>query len=216
MTTPAKLVVRGFPLGDWQTNCFVVHAKAGRDCWIIDAGFEPQPLIDYIQQQQLTPRLIVQTHAHVDHIAGLAALRALWLDTPILIHEAERDFLTDPMLNLSIALADPIVAPPADRLLQHGEELELDGLTFTIRHTPGHSPGGITLYCPAAGVALVGDALFAGSIGRTDFPTSDHQTLMDAIHNQLLTLPDDTHILPGHGPASTIGQERRTNPFLRQ
>ncbi len=201
-----------------MTNCYVVHPAAqrpDRPCWIVDAGFDPEPMIRYIQQHKLTPSQVVLTHAHVDHIAGLETIRQHWPDLPIVIHEAEREFPADPALNLSIALTEPVVAPPPTGLLQHGQKLELDGLAFEVRHTPGHSPGGVSLYQPDAAVVLVGDALFAGGIGRFDFPTSDEETLLQGIRTQLYTLPDTTRVLSGHGPPTTIGHERAHNPYVR-
>jgi len=209
------LHVKTFVLGAWMTNCHIVHVGDEKQCWIVDAGFEPGELIDCIKQHQLDPIAVVLTHAHIDHIAGLHEVRKHWPTVPIWIHEAERQFLIDPILNLSIALADPFVGPEADDVLQHGQTLELSGLKFEIRHTPGHSPGGISLYEPENGLAIVGDTLFVGSIGRTDFPTSDHNLLIRSIHEQLMTLSDDTVALPGHGPSTTIGDVRETNPFLQ-
>ena len=212
-----RLFIKGFSLGDWMTNCYVVHrAKPapGAACWIVDAGFSPDPLIEYVKEHKLAPEQVVLTHAHVDHIAGLHAMRGAWPEIPILIHRAEEEFLIEPALNLSIALDEQFIAPPATRLLEHGDIMKLDGVPFHVRLTPGHSPGGISLYQPDDGVVLVGDALFAGSVGRTDFPTSDPAALMAGIRSQLLSLPDPTRVLPGHGPETTIGQERATNPYL--
>lgn len=209
-----SLHIETFCLGDWMTNCYVVHTDSGR-CWIVDAGFGPDPLIEYILEHNLEPQQVVLTHAHVDHIAGLEAIRSRWVDLPILIHRAEQDFLSDPALNLSLVLAQPVVAQEATGFLEHGQVLSLDGIEFEVRHTPGHSPGGVTLYHQAGGVALVGDALFAGSIGRTDFPTSDHGALINSIRTQLYTLPNETRVLPGHGPETTIGQERVGNPYVK-
>lgn len=216
----AKLHIECFCLGDWQTNCYVVHAAdvvgtQSSACWIIDAGFEPESMLDYITERKLDPRAVVLTHAHVDHIAGLAEIHAAFPRLPILIHRDEAIFLTDPQLNLSAWLGEPIVAPAATGFLEPGRTITLADHIFEVRHTPGHSPGGVTLYHEASQVAIVGDALFAGSIGRTDFPTSDHATLIAAIHSQLMSLPDAVRVLPGHGPATTIGRERRGNPFLR-
>jgi glyoxylase-like metal-dependent hydrolase (beta-lactamase superfamily II) len=207
------LTIKTFTLGDWMTNCYVL--AAGSRCWIIDAGFQPRLMLQYIQKNNLTPEKIILTHAHVDHIGGLTQVSAAHPNAPILIHEAEQQFPTDPMLNLSAALAEEIVAPEPTQLLTVGQMLELNGHHFEVRHTPGHSPGGITLYCAEQRLALVGDALFAAGIGRTDFPTADHKTLIDSIKNQLMALPDDTRVLPGHGPATTIGEERANNPFLQ-
>ncbi len=216
---PDELHIETFTLGDWMTNCFVVHAPAtgaaGGDCVIVDLGFDPEPVFQYIEANNLTPSKVVLTHAHVDHIAGLPELRSRYADLPILIHEAERDFPGDPALNLSIALDRPVVAPEPDDVLRHGQRIDLAGFAFEVRHTPGHSPGGITLYQAEHRVAIVGDALFAGSVGRTDFPTSDGPGLIRSIREQLLSLPDETQVLPGHGPATTIGRERASNPFLQ-
>jgi glyoxylase-like metal-dependent hydrolase (beta-lactamase superfamily II) len=208
------LHIRGFALGDWMTNCYVVWPEGSRHCWIVDAGFEPSPLIELVREQQLEPQMLVLTHAHVDHIAGIDAIRAAWPTLPIAIHQAEAGFLQSPELNLSIILEEPIVAPAAERLLIDGQTLTLDTERFEVRHTPGHSPGGICLYSADHDVALVGDTLFRDSIGRYDFPTSDGQALYDSIRQRLLTLPDQTRVLPGHGPETTIGRERRSNPFL--
>ncbi|MEO0476200.1 MAG: MBL fold metallo-hydrolase [Planctomycetota bacterium] len=210
----APLKIQTFTLGQWQTNCFVL--SVGKACWIVDAGFDPEPMLDAIDEQGLTVERVVLTHAHLDHIAGLHTVRHRYPDVPILVHADEESFLTDTRLNLSAAIIDPVIAPEATCLLNHGETLELNGVTFEIRHTPGHSPGGITLFQPDHNVAIVGDTLFAGSIGRFDFPTSDGPRLMQSISEQLMTLPDDTQVMPGHGPATTIGKERVTNPYLNQ
>lgn len=209
-----NLQIQAFTLGQWQTNCYVL--SVGKTCWIVDAGFDPESMLDTIDEQGLKVEQVVLTHAHLDHIAGLHAVRHRYPDVPILIHADEEDFLTDTRLNLSAGIMDPVVAPEATRLLHHGEQLELAGIPFEIRHTPGHSPGGITLVQNENKVAIVGDTLFAGSVGRSDFPTSDGPRLMQSIAEQLMSLPDDTHVLPGHGPATTIGQERVTNPYLNQ
>ncbi|MFA9477026.1 MBL fold metallo-hydrolase [Phycisphaerales bacterium AB-hyl4] len=209
-----KLHIETFTLGDWMTNCYVLYTDSGA-CWLVDVGFGPEAMFSFINRQDLTPQRVVLTHAHVDHIAGLPELRLHWPDLPMFIHEAEREFPGDTVLNLSIALADPVVAPEPTGTFKHGDVLELDDVKFEVRHTPGHSPGGVCLYQREHGVAIVGDTLFAGSVGRHDFPTSDGNALMTSIREQLLTLPDETRVLPGHGPTTTIGEERRTNPFLQ-
>jgi hydroxyacylglutathione hydrolase len=217
---PPQCQIEGFALGPFETNCYLVYAGAregppGRECWIIDASFEPEAMTARIEALRLVPSMLILTHAHADHIAGVGELLSRFPACRLLIHQAEQEWLTDPSLNLSMSFGVPITTRPADRLLRDGEVLELDGLSWLILHTPGHSPGGITLYCEPAAAAIVGDALFAGSIGRTDFPGSDFDTLAAAIRARLYTLPEQTRIYPGHGPTSTIGREKMSNPFVR-
>lgn len=204
-------------LGPFETNCYVAQpepAMPGDPCWIVDAGFDPEQLIALVRERSLRPELLILTHAHGDHIAGIREVLAAFPGLPLLIHEAEREWLADPALNLSLAIGMPVTAPAPDRLLREGDMLTLAGSEWKVLHTPGHSPGGITLYNAADGVALVGDALFAGSVGRTDFPGSDPRTLARSIREKLYTLPDETLVYPGHGPGTTIGVEKRTNPFV--
>lgn len=210
--------IRGFPLGPFQTNCYVVCApdpKPGDPCWVVDCGMEPAPMIREIERLGLEPQAVVLTHAHVDHIGGLFQFRRQFPRTPIWIHEGEKDWLTDPLLNLSGLSGMEITAPPADRLLRDGEVLTLCGERWEVRHTPGHSPGGISLVHERSPTAFVGDTLFAGSIGRTDFPGSDHATLARSIRERLYTLPNETVALPGHGPMTQVGREKLTNPYVR-
>lgn len=210
---PSDLTVTPHCLGAWMTNCYVV--ASGDRCWLIDAGFDPEPMLDDATDRGLTVEKIILTHAHVDHVAGLAQAAARFPDVPILIHESERQFPAEPQLNLSAYLAEPISAPDPTDTVAHGDTLTLGDLAFEVRHTPGHSPGGITLYQPDHRVAIVGDTLFNGSIGRHDFPTSNYNDLERSIREQLYTLPDETRVLPGHMDETTIGHEKRTNPFVK-
>ncbi len=211
----APLTIEMFTLGPWGTNCYLLHTGEGSDAWIVDASFGPAPITSRVEELGLTVRAIILTHAHVDHIAGLTELRTRFPDAEVLLHDAEKDWLENPMLNLSEAAGQPVTSSPADRSPKEGETLELSGHSFTVLHTPGHSPGSITLHSAGSGVALVGDTLFAGSIGRSDFPTSDPDALFDSILKKLYTLPDETHALPGHGNPTTIGEEKQSNPFVR-
>ncbi|MFO0963474.1 MAG: MBL fold metallo-hydrolase [Phycisphaerales bacterium] len=213
--------IRAWSLGAFETNCYVVttrpQAGAPRDpaCWIVDPGEDPAEVIEFIRQERLQPAAILLTHAHADHIAGLREVRAAFPGVPTLLHRAEWDFLDDPQLNLSAFVGMPLSLAPAEGELSDGQTLDLNGARWRVLHTPGHSPGGVTLVCDAAGQAIVGDTLFAGSIGRTDFPTSDPAAMARSLLGTLLSLPDAVRVHPGHGPSTTIGAERRSNPFLQ-
>ena len=217
----SKLAIEQFPLGTFQTNCYVAWVPAsdgsavGRECWIIDPGEDPEEVIQFVRAQGLVPSHILLTHAHADHIAGLNEVSAAFPAARVLLHAAEHAFLNDPQLNLSAFIGMPITTRGADGTLAHGDQLELSGSVWRVLHTPGHSPGGVTLVCDAANEAFVGDTLFAGSIGRVDFPTSDAATMHRSLHTVLMALPDAVRTHPGHGGATTIGAERRTNPWLQ-
>jgi hydroxyacylglutathione hydrolase len=216
MPEPAtKLEIRRFTLGPFQTNCYLVRPEGSPTGWVVDASFEPGTMIATIRAAGWTPEALILTHAHVDHIAGVGEVRRAFPNLPILIHEAERDWLTDPVLNLSGLSGMAVTAPSATRLLTGGDTLSLGATSWRVLHTPGHSPGSITLYNAESAVALVGDALFAGSVGRTDFPGSDPDELARSIRERLYTLPAETKVLPGHGPTTTIGREAASNPFVR-
>lgn len=211
------LSVACFTLGPWETNCYVAHA-GGPGCVIVDAGFEPGPMIEHIRSRGLRPGVLVFTHAHPDHIAGGVRVASEFPEALVMIHQAEERWLRDPELNLSALMGIPITGPTPHQLLHDGDRIEHAGLVLRVLHTPGHSPGGISLVADepgSGGLVFSGDALFAGSVGRTDFPGSDHDTLLHAIRDKLYPLPDDTRVLPGHGPPTTIGREKRTNPYAR-
>lgn len=209
--------IKCFTLGPFQTNCYVVDS-GGPECWIVDASFQPAAMIAWIRSKGLAPKALILTHAHVDHIAGVAEVRAAFPGVPVLIHGAESAWLNDPMLNLSAMMGGDVTAPGPDREIVEGDVLELGESRWKVLHTPGHSPGGITLWCEdsdAGSVAIVGDSLFAGSIGRTDFPGSAFETLERSIQEKLYTLPETTKVYPGHGPATTVGREKQSNPYVR-
>jgi hydroxyacylglutathione hydrolase len=210
--------IEPFALGAYQTNCYLVRTEGGDRpprAWVVDVGENPTPLLDRIAELALEPEAFVLTHAHLDHIAGLHEARRRFPGTPIWIHRAEEHWLLDAERNLSALSGRPVTAPPPDRLLDEDDVLDLAGGSWGVLHTPGHSPGSITLHNPELDVAFVGDALFQGSIGRTDFPGSSFETLAESIRTKLYPMPRGTVALPGHGPRTTIGHERDTNPFVR-
>ncbi|MBM4108961.1 MAG: MBL fold metallo-hydrolase [Phycisphaerae bacterium] len=211
----AGLAIDAFALGPYETNCYVLRRPGSPECWIFDAGFDPDDLIGHVRALGLKPKALLLTHAHPDHIAGIGAVLAAFPGTPVLIHRDEERWLTEPELNLSAFMGVPVSAPGPDALLDHGQVLRLAGLDWTVLHVPGHSPGGCAFHCPQAHVTISGDALFAGSIGRTDFPGSNFETLERSIRTRLYTLPPDTVVLPGHGPPTTVARERAGNPFVR-
>ena len=200
-------LIKRFVVGPLETNCYVVADPDTKQACVIDPGAEPGPIKKYIERNGLDLKFIINTHGHGDHIAANSSLAV-----PIFIHRLEADFLTDPDKNLSRVFMAGIVSPKAERLLEDGDVVRLGSMELKVLHTPGHTPGSISIAAP--GVAFTGDALFAGSIGRTDLADGDEFQLIQAIKEKLMTLSDDTVIYPGHGEPSTIGQERRTNPFI--
>ncbi len=183
-----------------------------KEAWIIDPGAEANRIKSEIQKAGVKPVKILLTHAHGDHIAAVDELRDYY-KIPVLIHEKDHPLLISAEENLSAAFGMPVSARPAEGFLKAEEKLTLGSLNFEIVETPGHTPGGITIY--GEKMAFTGDALFAGSIGRYDFPHSDGKVLFRSL-KRLLELPDETVVYSGHGPATTIGQERQTNPFLME
>jgi hydroxyacylglutathione hydrolase len=207
--------IETFVLGDFQTNCYCVRAdSAKKECILIDPGLHPFTMIQQLQKHHVVPEAVVLTHGHIDHIAGLEQVRKQWPKTKVYIHKDDAAMLTDANENLSALAGTIFQARPAEVILDGQTQIQAAGMEFEVFHTPGHTPGGICLYIASEGIAFVGDTLFAGSVGRTDFPNGDYDQLMESIQTKLLKLPDTTKVYTGHGPETTIGNEKRHNPFL--
>jgi len=212
----SSLQVVAIPSVPFDENTYIAHLEGREDCLVFDPGLEPDKIIEYLERHRLTPAAFVCTHGHADHIAGNAALKGRWPDCPLVIGIGDAPMLTDPKLNLSAAFGMPIVSPPADQTLSEGDRFEAAGIELEVFEIPGHSPGHVVLIYKGMTPHQVfgGDVLFAGSIGRTDFPGGSFEELAAGVHRVLFALPDDTRVLPGHGPTTTVGRERRTNPFV--
>jgi len=197
------------PLG---VNCYILGDEHTRQAVVIDPGGNPREILKTIEKRALKVIAIVNTHAHFDHVLALTEVRAA-TGAPFLLHAGEAQILASAQMSgamFGMAMRQP--APP-DRLLNDGDTIPVGALTLKVLHTPGHTPGGICLLFDNR--VIVGDTLFQSGIGRTDFPGGDYATLMTSIRDKLLTLPDETIVYPGHGAATTIGEERQLNPFLR-
>jgi hydroxyacylglutathione hydrolase len=196
-------------------NSYIVGLPDGTDVFVVDPGFDPQSILQYLEEQGLTPRAIVNTHGHVDHIAGNRALKRAFPDAPIIIGVGDVPMLTDAFENMSAQFGLPVTSPPADRTVREGERLELAGIEWEVFEIPGHSPGHVVfVWRGQPNVVLGGDVLFRGSVGRTDLPGGSFELLRCGIEGKLWPLPDDTIVYPGHGPVTTIGNEKRSNPFV--
>ncbi len=200
----------------FEENTFIVHLGQRSDALVFDPGFEPGKILDYLDAHKLVPAAILNTHGHSDHIGGNAALKERWPDCPIVIGRGDVPKLSDPVLNLSANLGAHVVSPPADVIVDEGDVYRAAGFELHVLEIPGHSIGHVVYICKDHSPQIVfgGDVLFSGSVGRTDFPDGDAETLFAGIREKLFTLPDDTIVLPGHGPSTTIGHEKQHNPFV--
>lgn len=202
-------------LGGYQTNCYVLRKDASaKDCLIIDPGLEAEELIEFLDEEKLNPVAVVLTHGHIDHIAGVTILRSRFPEIKVHIHNFDAEMLTEPKINLSAMSGMAFATDAEDVALKERDVIDLAGIKLLVLHTPGHTPGGISLYSKEAGVVFVGDTLFADSIGRTDFPGGSTSQLLNSVRGKLFTLPEQTEVYPGHGPATTIAQEKAHNPFF--
>ena len=201
----------------FEENCYVAQMEGRTDCLVVDPGLEPNKIVDHLDSHGLVPAAILNTHGHGDHIAGNAALKERWPDCPLVIGSADAPKLTDPVSNLSSAFGTAMVSPAADVTVDDGQTYTAAGFELKVLSIPGHSVGHVVylLESHTPPLVFVGDVIFAGSIGRTDFPDGSFSRLKSGIHEKLFTLPDETVLLPGHGPATTVAEEKRNNPFVK-
>lgn len=200
----------------FEQNTYVARLKGRDDCLVVDPGMEPEKIIRYLDQQKLIPAAILNTHGHSDHVAGNGAMKNRWPACPLVIGADDAAKLTDPWQNLSASFGMPLVSPAADATVSDNDTYEAAGFALQVRSIPGHTAGHVVYLWEATDPPLVfvGDVIFAGSIGRTDFPDGNLRQLLLGIRSKLFTLPDATILLPGHGPATTVGQEKQSNPFV--
>lgn len=218
------MLIVGFPAGSWATNCYVVATGPGEPCVVIDPGQNSIDAVhEVIREHRLLPAAVLLTHGHIDHVWSVAPLTDEF-EVPAFIHAEDRYRLTDIAGSSIVAAREQLLAmtknslelaEPSDiRLLADDQQVEIAGIPFAVRHAPGHTEGSAVF--EADDVMFSGDVLFAGSIGRTDLPGGDHERMIDSLRRVILPSRDELKVLPGHGPQTTIGTERATNPFLLQ
>ena len=217
------MLIAGFPAGSFAANCYLVAAGPGEECLIIDPGQDAeQGIEEIVSKYRLRPAAVLVTHGHIDHIWSVAPVCGA-RNIPACIHPADRALLSDPARGFPLQVGQQLLGgitftePDEVTELADGMTLDLAGVQVAVRHAPGHTPGSVTFGLPAAaepGVLFSGDLLFAGSIGRTDLPGGDYAAILDSLARVCVPLPDETVVLAGHGPQTTIGAERAGNPFL--
>jgi len=214
--TPNSIDITSIVSIPFEENSFIIRFPDQTECLVVDPGLEPEKIIEHLDKMGIRPAAILITHGHSDHFAGNEALKERWPACPIVIGKTEAEKLTNPMMNLSAMFGLPLTSPPADLTVADGDIYEVVGFRLKVLEIPGHSSGHVAYQieeCQPA-IVFVGDVIFAGSVGRTDFPDGSFQQLAQGIREKLFSLPDDAILHPGHGPSTTVGKEKRSNPFV--
>lgn len=214
VTTGAAMLIESIVVGAFQCNCLIIADEDTRETIVIDPGDEPEQILEIIRHYDLTVKYTLHTHAHLDHIMGTRALKEA-LGPELLLHAADA-FLYDHLVDQAAQFGWHVAAPVGiDRFMTEGDEVRFGQSRVTVLHTPGHTPGSVCFQMPeTTPILFAGDTLFAGSIGRTDLPGGSYDSILRSIHDKLLPLQEDTIVYPGHGPQTTIWEEKRHNPFL--
>jgi hydroxyacylglutathione hydrolase len=202
----------------FQENTYIAWIEGRSDCVVVDPGLLADENVQAVESLGLEPAAILNTHGHSDHIAGNAAMKKRWPNCPLVIGVGDAPKLTDPVSNLSAGFGLRLISPTADVLVKEGDTYSAASLNFEVHEVPGHSSGHVVFVWKGSSPMIVfgGDVLFAGGIGRTDFPDGDFEQLAAGIRKHLYSLPNDTMVLPGHGPETTVGREKRSNPFVKE
>jgi glyoxylase-like metal-dependent hydrolase (beta-lactamase superfamily II) len=206
------MIIKQLGVGPLMANCIIVGCKETLKCVVIDPGDEVDRILIALSEDQLKVEYILNTHAHFDHVGGNGRLKET-TGAPICIHKDDAPLLTHTAQSAASFGMSVDNSPEADQTFDDGDNISFGNINLQILHTPGHSPGGVSFYTP--GVVFVGDTLFAGSIGRTDFPGGSYEQLISSVRNKLFTLDDNTTVYCGHGPETTIGNEKQYNPFFQ-
>jgi hydroxyacylglutathione hydrolase len=213
---PQSLQIHTIVSMPFAENTYVVWRPERKDALVIDPGLEPESILEFLEREQLQPAVLLNTHGHGDHIGGNAALKQAFPEAPLIIGANEERLLTDSMANMSAPFGMPIVSPPADRLVREGDAIDAAGLRLEVLDLPGHSPGHVVFVLREDPIVVFGgDVLFREGIGRYDLPGGNGRLLVSGIRSKLLTLPDSTVVYPGHGPVTTTGHEKKSNPYVR-
>ncbi len=206
------MILKGLEISTMGENCYIVGCEETMEVAVIDPGGNPRAIVSMLEENNLKAIYIINTHGHIDHIGGNKGVKDA-TGAKILIHEKDAKMLVNPASNFSFLFGSKVISPPADQLIDEGDIIKIGNtVELQVIYTPGHSPGGICL--KTENIIFVGDTLFQGSIGRTDFPGGSHKQLIQMINEKLLCYADEVVCYPGHGPATTIGYERNHNPFL--